>query len=772
MAARSCLENDLGELVAALKKCNSDRDRIEVIDHYPPVHRWRETPGWLRTFSAHLSQECELVIKSLIAIGQEDCLLPSGESGVSAERLRNLLEDLFPVQTFYREIGGIVGYHWTLISLMSGNPGTPPSECVRYHRPGGIDLSMMSDQVRRYTLEGIASIPLLAEIYPVGGAADRLKFCDPSSGQPLPAAKLHFCGHSLLEGLIRDVQGREYLYYKLYGKQTTTPIAMMTSPEKGNHHQLLELCESKNWFGRPKSSFRFFCQPVVPTMDKNGRWCLTGPMKLLMKPGGHGVMWKVAQEEGIFDWMKSLGRLKVLIRQINNPIAGIDHGILAFCGLGFGEDRSFGFASCPREVGSAEGVNIVLERSSPSGSSYCLTSIEYCDFPKFGIEDVPVAPESSYTAGRSFFAFSSAHEPRDRAGGGGDCIEFNTIPSPASSIAGAFTREENAKNDRPAVYSRFPSNTNILFADLGSISRAIARCPIPGMLVNLKKIQVSDEEGNQSEMEVARLESTMQNLADCFEEVADTPMPMNDLRLSTYLTYNHRRKTISTTKKLFGTGSSLLETPEGCYYDLLLNAHDLLTNYCHISLPALPEPEVYIAQGPHVIFFYHPALGPLFSIIGQKLRGGSFGLHSELKLEIAEVDIEQLTLEGSLHVIAEEVIGERGPDGMIVYSDAAGKCTLHNVTVKNPGVDKRAHNVYWKEEITRLGLCEIVIRGNGEFIARNVALCGSQRIVVESGTRTTAFEASGHLELRTEPLHEVSRGWIYRLAEDGLIRLE
>jgi hypothetical protein len=74
---------------------------------------------------------------------------------------------------------------------------------------------------------------------------------------------------------------------------------------------------------------------------------------------------------------------------------------------------------------------------------------------KHGPEDgeeaaIPHVP--LYTAGRSFFAFSSASKPRDRAGGGGDCIEFNTIPSPTSSIAGAFTQEENAKNDRPAVY--------------------------------------------------------------------------------------------------------------------------------------------------------------------------------------------------------------------------------------------------------------------------------------------------------------------------------
>jgi pre-rRNA-processing protein TSR3 len=71
-----------------------------------------------------------------------------------------------------------------------------------------------------------------------------------------------------------------------------------------------------------------------------------------------------------------------------------------------------------------------------------------------GLECRPDCLFFTYTAGRSFFAFSSAHEPRDRAGGGGDSIKLNTIPSPASSIPGAFTREENAKNDRPAVCPR------------------------------------------------------------------------------------------------------------------------------------------------------------------------------------------------------------------------------------------------------------------------------------------------------------------------------
>jgi UTP---glucose-1-phosphate uridylyltransferase len=712
MEENTCVESELAELVEALKNCSSDRERIEVLDRHHRVCKWLETPSWLRGFSASLSTECELVIKSMVAIGQEEHLLCNE---ASADKLRKLLEDLFPVEAFYKEIGGIIGYHWTMFSLLSQGLSNP-SDKVQYHRPPGIDISTEDSRVREYILDGIVSLPLLAEIYPVGGAADRLNLCDPSNGQPLPAAKLQFCGHPLLECLIRAIQAREYLYYKLFGEQTTTPIAMMTSSEKENHSHILDLCEKEHWFGRPKSSFRFFCQPVVPTMDKTGKWCLSDTLKLLMNPGGHGVIWKVAREEGIFDWMESLGRKKVLVRQINNPIAGIDYGILAFCGVGFTEDKAFGFASCPRQVQSAEGVNIVLERKTPEASHYCLTNIEYCDFPKFQIEDVPVKPGSSY--------------------------------------------------------SPFPSNTNILFGDLEAIKEAVKRCPIPGMLVNLKKMSIADEAGNLKEMEVARLESTMQNLADCFEQQANPSDDMAEVSLRTYLTYNHRRKTISTTKKLYQSGASLLETPEGCYYDLLYNAHDLLANYCGFSVPAMPDPEAYIEQGPSFLFSCHPALGPLFSIIGQKLRGGSLSLHCELKLEIAEANIENLTLAGSLHVIAEEVLGERNADGTIVYSDSAGRCTLRNVTVQNRGFDPYAKNVYWQEEISRFELCEIRICGNGEFFAENLVLRGPLHIVVESGTKVTACVEDGSLRFKREPLTGIRKGWIYHLTDEGSIYLE
>lgn len=338
---------------------------------------------------------------------------------------------------------------------------------------------------------------------------------------------------------------------------------------------------------------------------------------------------------------------------------------------------------------------------------YCLTSIEYCDFSKFSIEDVAV--------------------------------------------------------EKGSQYSQFPSNTNILFADIATVKETVEQCPIPGMLVNLKKVSFTDEEGHLHEQEVARLESTMQNLADCFEEE-------NTWVGKTYLTYNHRQKTISTIKKPLQEGSSLLETPEGCLYDFLRNAHDLLSNYCRIRVPEVPSMDSYIHEGPSFLFNYLPALGPLFSIIGQKIRGGAFHLHSELKLEIAEVSIENLTLEGSLHIVAKQAIGVQ--DGVLCYSDRVGAATLKNVRVQNRGYDPKAHNVYWKEDISRHELCEILIHGDGEFVARDVTLRAAMRIEVDSGCRVTAFEENGDLKLKREILGESGKRWIYHFTDEGSILLE
>ena len=133
----------------------------------------------------------------------------------------------------------------------------------------------------------------------------------------------------------------------------------MTSKVNHNHDYIQEICLKNRWFGRPRGSFKFFTQPSIPVFTRQGEWCLQKPMKLLLRPGGHGVIWKLAEDKGIFDWLHSLGCKKALIRQINNPMAAVDYGLSAFLGIGHEGNKAFGFASCERRVNAHEGMNVL-----------------------------------------------------------------------------------------------------------------------------------------------------------------------------------------------------------------------------------------------------------------------------------------------------------------------------------------------------------------------------------------------------------------------------
>lgn len=651
-------------------------------------------------FLGACSEEERLVVESLVLIGQAEMVLQGVEE--FPERVRLLLDDLLAVERFYSEMGGIVGYHWMVLQALAFREKPCQLEGGRYLSPEGVDISEGAEESIAW---GITHLSEIAEIYPLGGAADRLRLQD-ANGVALPAAKLLFCGKTLLEGLVADLQAREYLHYKLFGKQLVTPIAMMTSKEKGNDAHIQAICEEKGWFGRPKESFRFFCQPLVPAVDSEGNWCLQGPLRMLVKPGGHGVIWKLARDQGIFEWLFSQGRQKVLVRQINNPIAGTDQGLLAFAGLGCREDKWFGFSSCPRQVKASEGMNVLVEREHEGELHYVLTNIEYCDFEKYQIADEPAAPASSY--------------------------------------------------------SKFPSNTNILFADLKAVLGALARCPVPGLLINLKKTVYTLESGETREGEIARLESTMQNIADSLGESRATSLPVGSRAdLKTFLTYNKRRKTISTTKREFSAGNSLLETPEGCFLDMQRNAYELLSERCSVEVPEVDAAAPLFGLPPSFIFLYHPALGPLYSIIAQKIRGGRLARGSELQLEIAEICLENFDLDGSLSISAEALMGKKDAAGILRYGDETGKCILKNVKIRNQGIDRAASSTFWKNAIVRKECCQILLRGNGEFYAEDVTLEGDLLIEVQSGERVRAVSSQEGMRLIREPLAAPSWRWHY-----------
>lgn len=711
---------EVRQLAEVLKQCASDADRSRFLSELPIVCKFLSRHSWLKSTMEGLPPRESICILSVIAIGQGDVVFSHFEGlRNSYQHFLELLEVLVEMDTFYDTIGGIVGYHAILLQLLheSSEQKEDKNREVACDEPPGVSIMEENSAVHQAIKQGIIDLPKLAEMYPLGGAGDRLSLKDEATGEPLPAALLPFLGRSLLAGLIRDVQAREFLYYRLMDKQITTPIAIMTSYEKNNQWYILAIIENELWFGRPKWSFRLFTQPLVPVISDQGEWVMRGPFQLALKPGGHGALWKKASDEKIFDWFKTHETKKILVRQINNPIAGTDYGLLAFIGLGFSSNKSFGFASCRRLIRSAEGINVLFEQKKGEAFTYCISNIEYTDLEKRGIEDIPASEGSPYSA--------------------------------------------------------FPANTNILFADIDAVQSALERCPMPGMIINMKNtFRHYAPNGSYKDVKGGRLESTMQNIADVIVSSFASPLdPLEMGALSTYVTYNKRQKTLSVVKNSYSQGGPIQGTPLGGFYDMLLNNRELFVERCGMTLPELNE-EGYIAHGPSFVALFHPALGPCWSIIAQKIRGGRLSQGAELQLEIAEVDIENLDLTGSLLIEAQHPLGRLNGEGIIEYSDECGKCVLKNVTVHNSGIDRGKANIYWRNQIFRHEALRIVLQGNAEFYAENVTITGDRFIEVPDGCRLVVTEEAGELKFDRQTIRRPTWQWNYSFSHEGRILLD
>lgn len=583
------------------------------------------------------------------------------------------LEPLRGVEVFYREIGGIVGYHVTCLQLL--HQKETRGKKGRYHAPKPIDLTERHEQSPRWVEVAVENLGKLAALFPIGGAADRLSLVDATSSRLLPAARLTFCGSTLLERLVEDLQAIEYLHFKCFQKQVQIPILLMTSDEKRGDAIVREILAKRGWFGRGEESFSILVQPLAPTMDGDGTWCLEEGT-LSLKPGGHGVIWKLARETGALDAFEERGIEKLFLRQINNPIAGVDDGLLMFLGIGWEREQSFGFAACPRMPGASEGVDVVIETEEGN----CLTNIEYCDFAHFEVSE-----------------------------------------------------------EQPLL-----ANTNLLFADLKVARELSVENPFPGMLVNAKK-------GGS-----IRLESTMQNLADALIEKKKP-----DQLEKSFITTNLRRKTISSIKRGYSRGQSPMQTAELCLYNLLENSRELLETFLHFDVPKLPDLDTFLELGPPFLFHYHPALGPLYPIIAKKIQRGTLVRGSELSLQIADLQMEDLYLDGAFKVATDAPMGHFDEKGRLIYSNETGKCILRNITVRNLGIHRDATRCYWSGDLVYKERLEIFIEEGGEFYADGVTFEGDIRIRVPSGVKVSATMEGGILSFHEEVLQKPSWSWRY-----------
>lgn len=663
----------LSPLVEKLKQNLDFREKIEILLDF--VKENRKDPKINELIFEVKESEDSLtfvVFLSLLAMKQEDLLLTTND-------VTSLLYPLKKVETFYASIGGLVGYHFSTLEKLKDK--TKAKVSLKFSPPDTFNLLHLEEKkLFEAILKGIQATNQIGEIYLVGGLGDRLKL-KTAEGDPLPVAVLPFNGKSLLELLLRDVFGREYLYYKLFNKKITVPIALMTSLEMENEAHIRNLLKKNSWFGRGEEAFFIFRQVLVPVITEEGDWVLNNEGEPLLHPGGHGMMWKAAEEEGVYNWFENRGKEAFLVRQINNPIAGTDFGLLALLGLGFLEKKTLGIASCEMAPGAAEGVLVNIEEGKEK-TSWATINIEYTE-----------------------------------------------LKSKSKNVA----------------FLGYPTNTNILFADLKKIKAVIKRHPIPDFLLNMKtKILVKSKE-----VLSGRLESMMQNITHFLTADKKGKLPV-------FITFNERRKTIAAVKKSYEEKNGLLETPEGVFYDLMREGYSLLAKKCGVKISPFSPVDIYLKEGPSLLFLYHPALGPLYDIICQKIFGGEIKNHSELQLEIAELLLQDLYLDGSL------IIETANP-----ASDEGGRCFLKNIKVINKGIDRKGAATYWRNDFSRREKCHIILKSNSEFFAEDITFVGEQKIIVPPNTRVTAYQKGNKIHFAHEKIEEPTL-WKYEIKDQRI----
>lgn len=766
------------EGVAARKKVLEKHSKS--LQEYLQTWRGSRMLEWMD--SKLLDEEKTYLLCSVGAAGQHHVLdvLVDVVDTISADdweeverRWEPCLHMLRGVEKFYDCFGGIVGYQWKVMHILDeGEEGPTPSMqnsagglvSSKYAVPEGLDLECDLEAAREAAADGIRALHAMAELYPLGGAGDRLGLRDEVGGEPLPVACLPYLGRSLLACLMRDVQARDYLHYCVFGTPARPPVAVMTSEAKGNATRIKAMFEANAWFGLGEENVMLFKQPMVPMVeDGTGLWIHEDMRKgaavtPMSRPGGHGAIWKLLLDQGVAQWLKLKGRKAVITRQISNPLAGVDTTLLALAGHGYFRGKAFGFMSCERRVGSAEGVNVVATHRTEDGRVKTgISNIEYTEFSRLGIMDAPRHPETSI--------------------------------------------------------SLFPCNTNVLYVDLEAAESAVrsGEGALPGMILNLKKkVPVFAEDGRERYVRAGRLECTMQNLAD---SLANTYVSEDDIPeqadLDSFLMFNARRRVTSSAKKrrkpaAVVKGEDLHQTPDGSFLDLQRNAAELLQS-CEVNVPdVVPEGGVveYLKKGPQFSFVYHPALGPVWDVIQQKIHGGSLATGSEVELEISELQWEHVNVNGSLLIEARYPVGsprkesslegvtrfaagylsssiqsgEEEPVPPIEFGKDMGRVRLQNVVVQNRGVDREdPGNIQWQRKVNRKEACHILLGAGAEFAAKDVCIKGDQEFLVPDYCRmVVAPDGEGGVTVDVHKLQgrNATWKWNYMLREKGFIELE
>ena len=290
--------------------CTSLDDRLSGMLRDSRVEKAFSSYPELETLLSNGPVEEGYVLALSVVLGQFDRLFHNfHELEDRSGALKHFFDILVSTERFYQPIGGLLGYYAQVLQLLAASGA---EERPSYEPPPIYDMRQKTRTVWEYSYEGIKRLGEVGAVFTVGGAGDRFKLTDPQSGQALPVACLVFGGRPLLEWLFRDLEALEYLHYRAFGKKLSIPVLLMASHEKKNVQEIERLGSSHGWFGKALDRICVIVQPLVPTVMPDGQWGISGPLQLIARPGGHGVIWKLAQDLGAFRWLEKIGAVSAV----------------------------------------------------------------------------------------------------------------------------------------------------------------------------------------------------------------------------------------------------------------------------------------------------------------------------------------------------------------------------------------------------------------------------------------------------------------------------
>ena len=128
-----------------------------------------------------ISEEERTLFKQAIELAQFDNAFSGFEHIENKqEAIQQFVDILKTIDQFYRPIGGLQGYHDTVVQLLH----SPLNSSKHFLPPPIQDMRTTTPLLWNLCHEGTKQLRHIAHVFAVGGAGDRLQLIDPETNEP------------------------------------------------------------------------------------------------------------------------------------------------------------------------------------------------------------------------------------------------------------------------------------------------------------------------------------------------------------------------------------------------------------------------------------------------------------------------------------------------------------------------------------------------------------------------------------------------------------